>query len=170
MANDWEIKSRSNVCQISGREFADGEAFFTLLYYEKGSFQRMDVSEECFQKASSENPPFSFWRTRYKAPPPPEPEALPRESAESMLRRFVEEEKPEQARASYILALMLERKKIFRQVDSRVTADDQKLLIYEHVKTGESFIVPDPELKLDQIEAVQEEVAGLLNQTPLPSA
>jgi hypothetical protein len=34
--------------------------------------------------------------------------------------------------------------------------------VYEHVKTGEVFIVPDPGLRMDQIEAVQNEVAALL--------
>jgi hypothetical protein len=36
------------------------------------------------------------------------------------------------------------------------------LLLYEHRKSGEVFIVRDPELRLDEIESVQEEVATLL--------
>jgi hypothetical protein len=35
-------------------------------------------------------------------------------------------------------------------------------LIYEHVRSGDVFIVPDPKLRLDEIEAVQNEVATLL--------
>ena len=34
--------------------------------------------------------------------------------------------------------------------------------IYEHTKTGEVFVIPDPQLRLDQIEQVQQEVAALL--------
>jgi hypothetical protein len=34
--------------------------------------------------------------------------------------------------------------------------------VYEHTVTGEVFVVPDPELRLDQIEQVQVEVAALL--------
>ena len=36
------------------------------------------------------------------------------------------------------------------------------MLIYEHAKTGEVFVIPDPQLRLDQIEAVQNEVAAQL--------
>jgi hypothetical protein len=35
-------------------------------------------------------------------------------------------------------------------------------LIYEHGATGDVFIVPDPQLRLDQLESVQNEVANLL--------
>ena len=56
---------------------------------------------------------------------------------------------------------MLERKKILRQTDTKFT-DDNKLLIYEHAKTGEVFIVLDPQLKLTEVEAVQTQVADLL--------
>jgi hypothetical protein len=34
--------------------------------------------------------------------------------------------------------------------------------IYEHVKTGELFIIPDPQLRLDQMAEVQAQVAELL--------
>ena len=37
-----------------------------------------------------------------------------------------------------------------------------RTLVYEHVKTGEVFVVPDPGLRLDQLEAVQTQVAALL--------
>jgi len=35
-------------------------------------------------------------------------------------------------------------------------------LIYEHGATGDVFIVPDPQLRLDELENVQNEVADLL--------
>jgi hypothetical protein len=34
--------------------------------------------------------------------------------------------------------------------------------IYEHVKTGEVFVIPDPQLRLEQIADVQQQIAGLL--------
>jgi hypothetical protein len=39
------------------------------------------------------------------------------------------------------------------------------LLVYEHARTGESFTLPDPHLRLDQLTHVQEEVAALLQPT-----
>ena len=63
----------------------------------------------------------------------------------------------------YILALMLERKRLLRQTAAQTDpASDQRILFYEHVKTGETFVVLDPGLKLDQLDAVQREVGELL--------
>ena len=36
------------------------------------------------------------------------------------------------------------------------------MLFYENRKTGDVFIIRDPELRLDEVEGVQEEVAMLL--------
>ena len=63
----------------------------------------------------------------------------------------------------YILALMLERKRLLRPMEPRPDgAGGGKLLVYEHVRTGETFVVADPGLRLDQVAEVQQEVAALL--------
>ena len=53
---------------------------------------------------------------------------------------------------------MLERKRVLKQIKSETT-DGDRVLIYEHAKTGDVFIVPDPQLRLDEIEQVQDEVS-----------
>jgi hypothetical protein len=45
---------------------------------------------------------------------------------------------------------------------------DSLTRIYEHVRTGEVFIIPDPQLRLDQVEELQAQVAGLLG-APAPA-
>jgi hypothetical protein len=61
----------------------------------------------------------------------------------------------------YILAVMLERKKQLKQTGTRET-EEATFLVYEHIKSGEVYIIRDPELKLAQIEEVQKEVSRLL--------
>jgi hypothetical protein len=56
---------------------------------------------------------------------------------------------------------MLERKRVLKPVKSEQT-EAQPVLIYEHAKTGDAFIVPDARLRLDEIERVQTEVSQLL--------
>ena len=163
MAQDWDIRSRTDRCAISGHEFEDGEAFYTLLFKVKEGFERQDLSEDAWLAREGE-PPFSFWKTKYEKPSAAAPETLPKESAEDLLRRFMEENSPEHTKARYILALMLERKKLLRPVDQRNT-DEGKLLIYEHAKTGDVFVVPDPQLRLDELGDVQTEVAQLLQSS-----
>lgn len=161
MAQDWEIKSRADCCAVTSKPFEDGEFFYTLLYSGKEGFSRQDLSEEAWEQRNDNIQPFSFWRSKFEVPPPAPPEPLAKESAEDLLRRFMNGGTSEQASARYILALMLERKRILKQVETRRT-DEGKTLIYEHAKTGEVFVIPDPELRMEQIEAVQNEVASLL--------
>ena len=41
-------------------------------------------------------------------------------------------------------------------------AEDRPVLVYEHVKNGDVFIVPDARLRLDELEHVQREVSQRL--------
>lgn len=162
MANDWEIKGRSHVCTATGKKFAQGEFFYTLLFKERGGhFRREDLCEDAFQQRDKSATPYSFWRTKFEAQPAPPPEPIGKESAEDLLRRLMGEEGQEHASARFILALMMERKRIFKPIESK-EEDGRLLNIYLHAKTGEVFVIPDPGLRLDQIEAVQMEVAELL--------
>ncbi len=176
MLHDWTIQARAESCDITHRPFADGEHFYTLLYRDKhDALHRRDVSEDAWrslqQAAPAAEPPFSFWRSKFTAPPAVAPETLPKEDAESLLRRFLTEGRPEQARAAYILAVMLERKRLLRPTDTREDgANGERLLMYEHVRTGETFVVVDPRLRLDQLAEVQREVAELLTPKTAPDA
>jgi hypothetical protein len=79
---------------------------------------------------------------------------------------MVAKEDADDTNAIYILAVMLERKKILIEKDVQIRADKTKVRVYEHKTTGETFLVIDPELKLAEIEKVQEAVVGLLGGKP----
>ena len=161
MQSDWTIQGRAEKCAATAREFHEGEYFYTLLFHDRDGFRREDLSEEAWQQRNDNIQPFSFWRSKYEPPPPPAPEALGRETAEDLLRRYMADGHAAHANARYILALMLERKRLLKQMSAEQTPEG-KTLIYEHAKTGEVFVIPDPQLRLDQLEHVQNEVAGLL--------
>jgi hypothetical protein len=57
---------------------------------------------------------------------------------------------------------MLERKRILKQVKTESRDGGSRVLIYEQGSTGDVFIVPDLQLRLDELEHVQNEVAELL--------
>lgn len=158
MQADWEIKSRAHRCTRTGRAFAEGELFYTLLVREGEGFRREDLCEEAWSGRNDDIKPFSFWRSRYEPPAPPPPEPLAKDDAEGLLRRLIAEGGGRR-HAIYILALMLERKKVLRPVDS----SDPDMLVYEHLPSGDRLVVANPRLGLDQIPAVQAEVGALLS-------
>ena len=160
LANEWAIKHRADACALTNRPFAPGEYFYTLLFRDAEGFHREDLSEEAWQNRNENIRPFSFWKARYEPAPPAPADPLGKESAEQLFRRLLSS-KNAPRNACYVLAAMLERKKILKQVKSE-QSENGLVLIYEHAATGDVFIVQDPQLRLDELEAVQDEVAQLL--------
>ncbi len=161
MNTDWTIQGRSHQCAATGRHFEPGEYFHTILYYEKAEFRREDLSEEAFKNRSGDIHPFSHWRSKYE-PSPVVVEAVSKQTAEDLLRKYMEENAADFTNARYILALMLERKRILKEREVKRSEDGTLTRIYEHAKTGEIFVIPDPELRLDQVAEVQQQVASQL--------
>lgn len=161
LPNDWPIKHRADACARTGRAFRPGEQFYTLLFREGEGFRREDLSEEAWAQRNENITPFSFWKMRYEPPPPEPPEPLGKESAEDILRRLLATNDPAHVNACYVLAVMLERKRVLKQIKTDKT-EERPVLIYEHAKSGDVFIVPDVLLRLDELEHVQHEVSQLL--------
>ena len=161
MLSDWEIKARAHRCSRTDQPFVEGDAILTLLFRDKDGFRREDVLEAVWRQHQGEVPPFSFWKSCYRAPPAKPPETVAHDAVEGLLRRLLQENMRQQTNARYVLAVMLERKRVLRQVDAHET-DGERTLVYELVRTGEVFLIADPRLRLADIEAVQTEVYQLL--------
>jgi hypothetical protein len=160
LPNEWAITHRADACAVTHRPFAPGEYFYTLLYHGADGYRREDLSEEAWKSRNENIQPFSFWKSRYEPLPPKPVEPLPRENAEQLFRRLIASQSPP-ANACYVLAAMLERKRVLKQVKTEQNANGP-VLLYEQPTTGDVFVVPDPQLCLDELEAVQNEVAELL--------
>jgi hypothetical protein len=160
LPNEWAIKHRADSCAGTQRPFVPGEYFYTLLYHGADGYRREDLSEEAWQNRNQNIRPFSFWKSRYEPLPPKPTEPVLKESAEQLFRRLMASDSPP-ANSCYVLAAMLERKRVLKQVKTEQTRQG-RVLIYEQGSTGDVFIVPDPQLRLDELENVQSEVAELL--------
>ena len=170
--NDWNIQSRAHACEACGKPFADQEGYHTLLSEERAELRRADICSGCWQQQFSEGARdrkgfISYWQGVYEAPPPPM-DAIQKETAETLLRKLVEQNDPRHVPAGYILAALLERKRILK-VREEVVRDGKRTFIYEQPKTGDVFTITDPGPSMDQ-EGVQREVAALLEHGLNPAA
>jgi hypothetical protein len=159
---EWTIQARAHECAVTARAFAEGEHIYALLFDEPAGYRREDLSEEAFKARSSEAPqPFSFWRMKYtllhrRA-------GAPRQAKRGGAAPPLHGRSRARARERPLpLAVMLERKRILKEIETRRGDDGKLTRIYEHPKSGEVFVIPDPELRLDQLEAVQAQMAPLL--------
>jgi hypothetical protein len=170
---EWNIQSRAHACAACGKPFADQEAYHTLLFDERADLQRSDICQACWQKQYSDGARdrkgfVSYWQGVYAAPPPPV-EAIKKETAESLLRKLIELNDPRYIPAGYILAVMLERKRLLK-VKEQLIRDGKRVFIYEQPATGDVFTIIDPALQLNQLEEVQHDVAALLEHGLNPAA
>jgi len=170
---EWNIQSRAHACEACGKSFTDKETYHTLLFDEKASFRRTDICGGCWEKQFSEGGRdrkgfVSYWQGVYEAPPPPS-EPIQKETAESLLRKLIGLNEPRYIPAGYILAVMLERKRLLK-VKEQLIRDGQRVFVYEQPGTGDLFTIIDPNLQLNQLEAVQQDVASLLEHGLNPSA
>jgi len=162
---EWNIQSRAHACEACGRHFTDKETYHTLLFDDKAEFRRSDICQACWQKQYSDGARdrkgfVSYWHGVYHAPPPPN-EPIQKETAESLLRKLIELNDPQYIPAGYILAVMLERKRLLK-VKEQIVRDGQRVFIYEQPTSGDVFTIIDPNLQLNQLESVQRDVAALL--------
>ena len=163
---DWNIQGRSHACQACENPFAKKQAYHTLLAFDRHELARQDVCEACWKAQFAEGAKdrrgfISHWVGEYQAPPPAPPEPIQKETAETLLRKLMEKNDPEFRAATFILAVMLERKKILK-VKAQLKENGGRVFVYEQPKTGDVFTIPDPELQLTQLEAVQRQVAQLM--------
>lgn len=162
----WHIRSRARSCAATERPFDDGETIMTALFPdpESSGYVRKDFSMDAWKaRTADEEKAFCFWKTVYHAPVSgaEKQDSFKKESPEELLRRLVEEEEEHTENVRYILAVMLERQKVLRETDTQRTPSGI-LRVYEHRKLGDVFIVRDPDIPLDQVEKVQQEVIVLL--------
>jgi hypothetical protein len=162
--NEWNIQSRAHACEACSQPFADKQPYHTILLDEKSGLRRSDICEPCWQKnfgdANGRAGFISHWQGIFEVPPPVV-DAIQKETAETLLRKLIEQNDPAHAHAAYILAVMLERKRLLK-VKEQIKRDGQRIFVYEHPKTGDIFTIADPDLHLDQLEQVQQDVANLL--------
>ena len=163
--NEWNIQSRAHACEACQQPFADKQPFHTLLVEDKAGLRRSDICDPCWKQQEGAESRVrkgfvSHWQGTYEVPPPVM-DVIQKDTAETLLRKLIEQNDPTHAPAAYILAVMLERKRILR-VKEQIRREDKRVFVYEHPKTGDIFTIADPDLHLDQLQQVQQDVAMLL--------
>jgi hypothetical protein len=162
MAQEWNIRGRAGACSACQAAFTDGQTYFTRLIFQEHDYSRGDYCEPCWAAEAAPQPRYSSWKGVFRSPPADPDRRLKKETAEHLLRDLIEEANPARRNAIYILAVMLERQRVFVERELKTRADGERIVIYEHKKTAETFAIVDPQLKLSELDAVQQDIMTLL--------
>jgi hypothetical protein len=136
---------------------------YTVLVAGEGGMERKDYAEEVWSQEGNRPTYFCFWKGKFRVQPPEVEKEPPAARAEAELRRRLSQpvatESPE-ARVIFLFALLLERRKILL-VRERTTGPEGRVTVYEHKVTGEVILVPEPEVKLSEVDRLRSEVEAL---------
>jgi len=166
MSQEWNIRSRGHVCSLCQKPLTDKAPVVSALKETADGYERFDCHPECWKAGERDWEPFSVWDGVYFAPVKEEKkEPLKKEDAGELLRQLVTLDDPAMKNVVYVLAVMLERSKILVERDRREQADGTIRRIYEDRKNGDTFVILDPRLRLENLAEVQRQVVELLSGT-----
>ena len=166
MSQEWNIRSRGHVCTICQKPLMDKTPVVSALKEVNDGYERFDSHPECWKTATRDWEPFSQWDGVYLAPVKEEKnEPLKKEDAGELLRQLVTLDDPAMKNVVYVLAVMLERSKILVERDQKMLDDGSIRRVYEDRKQGDTFVILDPRLRLENLAEVQQQVVALLSGT-----
>ena len=166
MSQEWNIRSRGHVCTICQKPLIDKTPVISALREVNDGYERFDCHPECWKTAERDWKPFSQWDGVYFAPVRTEKnEPLKKEDAGELLRQLVTMDYPSMKNVVYVLAVMLERSKILVERDQKLLDDGTIRRVYEDRKQGDTFVILDPRLRLENLAEVQQQVVALLSGT-----
>ena len=166
MSQEWNIKSRGHVCSICQKPLVDKAPMVSALRETTAGYDRFDCHPECWKTQERDWQAFSQWDGVYLAPVKEEKkEPLKKEDAGELLRQLVTLDDPAMKNVVYVLAVMLERSKILVERDQKLLDDGTIRRVYEDRKQGDTFVILDPRLRLENLAEVQQQVVALLSGT-----
>ncbi len=164
MSQEWNIRSRGHVCSLCQKPLVDKSPLVSVLREVAGGYERLDCHPECWKGMPRDWEPFSQWDGVYLAPVKEvKSEPLKKEDAGELLRQLITLDDPAMKNVVYVLAVMLERAKILVERDAKTLEDGTIRRVYEDRRQGDTFVILDPRLRLENLADVQSQVVALLS-------
>ena len=119
LADEWSIQHRAETCAVDRPALCRWRKFLHPAFSRRRGYRRQDLSEEAWQERNENMRPFSFWRARFEPPPPRCAGTFAKgKRGGTVSRRLVAAADRANANACYVLAAMLERKRVLKQIQT----------------------------------------------------
>jgi hypothetical protein len=155
---DYEVQRSTRRCTVSGREFAPGEKFYSVLLVEGAELRRYDYAVEAW----SSPPPgaVGWWQSQLPDAGAKRPHGAPND----VLLQFFDElaDQPERQDMRYVLALLLVRRRVFRLEEDERSATGGEVLVLHCPRRDATYEVPVILPDQARIDDIQQELARLL--------
>lgn len=151
-----EIPKSSKKCALSGREFAEGEVYYSVVLSAGEGFKRQDIGGKEWT-----GPPegaVAVWKSQV----PRRETQRTRMAPNEVLWKFFSELAATQSRPEmlYVLALLLLRRRILRPEEEAAPGDHSMLVCYSP-RDEQTYRVAAVDLTEEQVQAVEQELDRL---------
>lgn len=157
---DFEVQRCTRHCATTDRPLEAGETFYSALVRDGADVVRRDYSE-----AAWEGPPegaLGWWKSQMPTASMHKPRLAPNEILLELFLQWQGDPAPDRADIRYVLALLMIRRRVFRQEGTEQADDGSGELVVFCPRSGESYRVPIAEPTGERIQAIQAELGELL--------
>lgn len=164
----YDVPQRSRHCALQKEELAEGTDYYSLLTEEDEGFQRQDFCVACWKASASSIAEDAtkkqiYWKARVPLRVRFSDKSLRRdEKALLLLKEICREEGEEAQVESYVLALLLARKKRLQLRQELKGDSGDTVLFYEATASEEMFCVRKLDVAKIDSSAVQRRIAAKL--------
>ncbi len=153
-----DIQRCTRHCATTGREFAPGEEFFSVLVEEGSELRRRDYSREAWT-----GPPdgvLAWWKSQMPHPNAKRANLAPNEVMLGLLRDLAEQ--PDRQDMRYVLALLLVRRRVLRAEEPERDPAGREVLVLYCPREDQTYRVAAVAPDEPRIQTIQDELARLL--------
>lgn len=159
MATEWEVSLPTGRCAVSGRQLAEGEEFYTVLFEDGEGFRRADYGMESWPGP----PPGAFCCFKSRVPIKEKRKRLlvDDDILLAFFTRLTNEGEPLRVQFRFVLALILMRKRILRY-EGAITKEGVETWRMVLPRDQSVHLVIDPKLTDEQISGVSQQLSAIL--------
>lgn len=161
MSGDWEIVRSTGKCAVTGRDFAEGEAYYAVLLDSPDGFVRKDIALDAWSGPPEQT--FCYWRARV---PVRDRKRSPLSVDQAMLvhlfNRLEDEESPRKQQFRFVLALLLMRKRRLK-LDKTIQEGSEEYWILRLTEDQSEHRVLNPRLTDEEVDRLSAQLTAVLN-------
>jgi hypothetical protein len=155
---DYEFQHSGKRCAATGREFAPGETYYSVLVAEGAELKRYDYAADAWH-----GPPetaIGCWQSQV----PDSRRSRKRWAPNDIMLQFWDElaKEPDKSDMRYVLTLLLTRRRVFRFEEEKGESAHHDALKVYCPRRDTSYEVPAVAPAPERIEQIQEELTSLL--------
>jgi hypothetical protein len=160
MSNEWEVARASGRCAITGREFAEGDSYYAVLFEGPEGMDRRDYAVEAWT-----GPPegsFCYWRGRVPVrEKKPSAITIDAELLTQLFLRLEEDGSEPGQQFRFVLALLLMRKRLLK-FEGTVRNEDREYWQLRLMSDSSVHQILNPQLGQQEVDRLSLQLTALL--------